>query len=145
MFKKIIFLIIILVGFSISLKAQEDTTSQNHHSRFNKAIKEKMMEKLNIDEATADKVIRISNEQKKTISGYVKEKKQITKYIEDNPDASDIMNKIDEFISIDDKINKAKKVFIDELKVILTPKQIAQALTFQKNLRKMFFKEKEHK
>jgi hypothetical protein len=141
MFKKSIFLIIILIVFSISLKAQEDSSMTNSRTRLRKAIKEKLMEKLNIDGATADKVIKLSNEQRKIISEYAKEKRQTIKYIEDNPDAGDIMAKINGLLEIDDKINKSRKDFLEELKTILTPKQIAQSIIFQKNLRKLFLKE----
>jgi hypothetical protein len=141
MFKKIIFLIIIIFAFNVLSKAQEDSL-QHSHLKLKKAIKEKLMEKLSINETTADKVIKTGNEQRKISSDFIKEKKQIMKYIEDNPDASDIMNKINDFIAIDDKINKSRKDFVDKLKTILTPKQIAQALILQKNLHKMFHKEK---
>jgi hypothetical protein len=143
MFKKIIFLIIIIAGFNISLKAQEDSTLTNSRTRFRKAIKEKLMEKLNIDDATANKVIKLSNEQKKQVAEYTKEKRQTIKYIEDNPDADNIMSKINGLLDLDDKINKSRKDFIEELKTILTPKQIAQSIIFQKNLRKLFLKEKD--
>jgi hypothetical protein len=143
MFKKIIFLIIIIAGFNISLQAQEDSTLTNSRTRLRKAIKEKLMEKLNIDDATANKVIKLSNEQKKQVAEYTKEKRQTIKYIEDNPDAGDIMSKINGLLEIDDKINKSRKDFLEELKTFLTPKQIAQSIIFQKNLRKLFLKEKE--
>lgn len=140
MFKKTFFLIFILTVFSFSVKAQEDSSKTNSHSHFKKAIKEKLMEKLNIDEATATKVMKLISEQKNQIAEYTKEKMQTIKYLEDNPDAGDVMLKINGLLELDDKINKSRKDFIEELKTILTPKQIAQSIIFQKNLRKLFLK-----
>jgi hypothetical protein len=142
MIKRIILLLCIAFCFNFSLHAQNDTTLSNSRTKLRKVIKEKLMEKLNIDDATANKFIKLFNEQKKTIGDYNKEKRQIFKSIEENPDAGDVSDKINDLLNIDDKINKSRRDFIDDLKRILTPKQIAQSLIFQKNLRKYFMKEK---
>jgi hypothetical protein len=142
MIKRIMLLIFISLCFSFSLKAQEDTTLNNSRNKLRKVIKEKLMEKLNIDDATANKFIKLFNEQKKVIQDYNKEKRQLFKSIEDNPNSGDVSNKISSLLDIDDKINKSRRDFIADLGKILTPQQIAQALVFQKNLRKYFVKEK---
>jgi hypothetical protein len=145
MFKKIVILLIFIVGLSLSIKAQEDTSITGSHHKLNKAVKEKLMEKLDIDEATANKFFSLFNKQKKVIREYNKDKKQLMKSIEENPGASDVLTKINELIEIDDKINKSRKEFISDLQKIFTPKQIAQSITFQKNLRKLFLKDKKDK
>jgi hypothetical protein len=141
MAKKILLLLIIALCFNISLKAQEDTTFTNSRIKLRKVIKEKLMEKLNIDDATANVFIKLFNEQKKSIGDYNKEKRQIFKSIEENPNSGDVSGKISTLLDIDDKINKSHRDFITELGKILTPQQIAQSLIFQKNLRKFFIKE----
>ena len=142
MHKRILFLVIFLIAINFGLKAQEDTAVYNSKIKLRKAIKEKLIEKLNIDEETANKFLKLLNDQKKTIEEYNKEKKSILKYLEDNPEAADAMDRINEFMNIDDKINKSRKDFIEELKKIMTPQQISKAIIFQKNLRKMFYKDK---
>lgn len=145
MFKKIVILLVFIVGLNISLQAQEDTSMTGSRHKLKKAVKEKIMEKLDIDEATANKFFSLFNEHKKVINDYNKNKKQLMKSIEENPDANDVMTKINELIEIDDKINKSRKDFIVELQKFLTPKQIAQSIIFQKNLRKLFLKDKNDK
>ncbi|MCX6164243.1 MAG: hypothetical protein NTU73_05185 [Ignavibacteriae bacterium] len=135
MFKKIIILLIFVIGLNISLKAQEDTSMTGSRQKLKKVIKEKLMEKLNIDESTANKFFKLFNEQRKVTNEYNKDKRQLMKSIEENPDASDVMTKINELIEIDDKINKSRKEFIMDL-------QKAQSIIFQKNLRKLFLKDK---
>jgi hypothetical protein len=142
MIKKIMLLIFISLCFNFGINAQEDTTLTNSRNKLRKVIKEKLMDKLSIDDATANKFIKLFNEQKKTIGDYNKEKRQLFKSIEDNPNAGDVSNKISTLLDIDDKINKARREFINDLGKILTPQQIAQALVFQKNLRKYFMKDK---
>jgi hypothetical protein len=141
MTKKILLLLFIAMCFNLNLKAQEDTTLTNSRIKLRKVIKEKLIEKLGIDEATANVFIKLFNEQKKTIGDYNKEKRQIFKSIEENPNAGDVKSKINSLLDIDDKINKSRRDFITELGKILTPQQIAQSLIFQKNLRKFFLKE----
>lgn len=141
MIKKLLLLLFIALCINIPLRAQEDTTLVNSRLKLRKVIKEKLMEKLNIDDATANKFIKLFNEQKRTIGDYNKEKRQLFKSIEENPNASDVTGKINSMLDIDDKINKSRRDFITELGKILTPQQIAQSLVFQKNLRKYFMKE----
>lgn len=143
MYKKILIVLVFILGLSFSLQAQEDTSMAGPRKELHKAVKEKFMEKLSIDESTANKFFTLYGEQRKLISGYNREKKDIMKNLEDNPDASDVMTKLNQLLEIDDKITKAKKDFISDLQKFLTPKQIAQTITFQKNLKKMFSKRKD--
>ncbi|MFA5404588.1 MAG: hypothetical protein WC358_06610 [Ignavibacteria bacterium] len=143
MYKNILIIFILIAGFSITLQAQEDTSMTGSKKKLRIAIKEKFMQKLNIDEATANKFFNLYNEQRKINKDFKKNKKDLMKLIEENPDASDVMSKINQLIEIDDKITKSRKDFVTELQKFLTPKQIAQSITFQKNLKKLFNKRKE--
>jgi len=138
---KTIFIILFFIGISTFSFAQEDTSLTNSRMQLKKVIREKLIEKLGIDEVTADKFLKLFNDERKQISELTKEKRNVVKYLEDNPDAVNAMEKINELLAIDDKINKSRRDFIEELKKILTPQQIAKALIFQKNLRKMFYKD----
>lgn len=142
MLKKIIIILIFIIGINFSLQAQDDTTGTETKQKFKKAVKEKLMQKLDIDKTTADKLWKLFNEQKKVLKTYNQNKKELMKSIEENPDASDVMQKINDLTEIDDKINKSNKNFINELQKFLTPKQIAQTISFQNNLRKLLHRER---
>ena len=141
MIKKILFLLIVVLSINSCLKAQEDSSMVNSRKQLKKAIKEKLIEKLKIDDETANKFLKLANDEKRNMEEYSKGKRNIANYLEENPDAPDVMDKVYELLAIDDKINKSRKEFVEELKKILTPQQIAKALIFQKNLRKMFYKD----
>ncbi len=143
MHTKLLILLIFIFGFSFSVYSQEDTLNIGSKHKLRKVIKEKLMKKLEIDEITAEKFTKLYNEQIKLIVEYNKNKREIMKSIEENPDSKDVMNKIEELIEIDSKIIKARKDFISELQKFLTPKQIAQSIIFQKNLRKLFVNRRE--
>lgn len=145
MLKEITIVLIFIIGVNFSLKAQDDTTGTETKHKLKKAVKEKLMQKLDIDKATADKLWKLFNEQKKLLKTYNRDKKELMKSIEDKPDASDVMQKINDLTEIDDKINKSNKNFINELQKFLTPKQIAQVISFQNNLRKLLHREREKK
>lgn len=141
MIKKILFLLIVVLSINSCLKAQEDSSMVNSRKQLKKAIKEKLIEKLKIDDETANKFLKLANDEKRNMEEYSKEKRNIANYLEENPDALDVMDKVYELLAIDDKINKSRREFVEELKKILTSQQIAKALIFQKNLRKMFYKD----
>lgn len=142
MLKKLAILLIFILGLNVPLIAQEDTSNLSSRQKIRKAIKEKLMNKLEINEETADKFMNLYNEQVKVVKEFNKERKDLMKSIEDNPGAPDVMTKINDLITIEDKITKSKKDFIADLQKFLSPKQIAQVLIFQKNLKNIFFEGK---
>lgn len=104
--------------------------------------KEKLRENMNLDETTTNKLFEVVTKTMDQIKEYNKQKRQTYQYIEQNPDASDIDSKINELLDLDVKIANAKKDQYDELKLFLTPKQIAEAYVFNRKfdqeLRKKF-------
>ena len=112
--------------------SQRDTT----RDKFKKIVKEKLKEKLQIDDNTIDEYIRLYTTHRKAINELAKQRKDVLDYIENNLDASDLSQKIDEVLSIDAKMVDLRKDFIISLKNIMTPKQIAQTIIFQKKLLK---------
>lgn len=141
--KRIIFLSIVLLGLTCFLHSQEDTSLIGSKHNLKAAVKEKIMEKLDVDESTANRILKLFNDQRKAMSEYNKEKRELVKYIENNPGSSDVLTKINELFNLDDKINKTKKDLVTELSSFLTPKQTAQIIVFQKNLRKLFIERKD--
>jgi Spy/CpxP family protein refolding chaperone len=145
MLKKIIIILVFLTAFVFAVQAQEDTSSIGSRKKLHKAVKEKFMQKLNIDEATANKFFELYGEQKKEMKEFEKSKRQLMQSIEENPESSDVMTKIDQILDIDEKICKSRRDFITSLQKFLTPGQIAQSIIFQKNLKKLYIKNGDRK
>lgn len=120
-------LIIVLHNFSY---AQNDDP-KDFKERIRKVMKEKIMEKLQLDEQTAEEVIELASKSREEIAKLNKQRLSIYKYFEDNPEAEDIEQKLDELIDIETKITEHRENLLIDLKQILTPQQIAQALVFQ--------------
>ncbi len=104
--------------------------------------KEKLKEKMNLDETTTDKLFDVVTRTMDQIKEFNKQKRLAYQYIEQNPDASDIDTKINELLDYDIQIANAKKEQYEELKTFLTSKQIAEAYVFNRKfdqeLRKKF-------
>ena len=138
-------LIIVLHNFSF---AQNDDP-KDFKERIRKVAKEKIMEKLQLDEQTAEEVIELATKSREEIAKLNKQRLSIYKYFEDNPEAEDIEQKLDELIDIEVKITEHREKLLTDLKQILTSQQIAQALVFQlkftKYLREQIEKHKKNR
>jgi Spy/CpxP family protein refolding chaperone len=97
---------------------------------------DKLMEKMDLDEPTAKKLLDIVGETMDEIQGYNRQKRETYHYIEQNPDASDIDSKINELLDLDVQIANAKKDQYTKLKEFLTPGQIAKAYIFNRKFDK---------
>jgi low affinity Fe/Cu permease len=136
---------ILITVFAFVLLTSAGTYSQNDTSRskekLRKVIKEKLIEKLNIDEATANKFIDIAAAQRKEMKEFMKKRKDLTDYIFDNPQSSDVGTKLEDLMDTENKLNQSRNDFYTKLKSFLTPNQIAQSMVFQKELMKFMKKE----
>jgi hypothetical protein len=132
----IVFAILIFLLSGTYSFAQNDTSKDGRGKEVRKVIKEKFMEKLYIDEKTTDDYLSLYYNQRKTISDLKKQRRNILNYIEENPGAADISQKIDDMIDTETKINDTRRQFFNEMKKILSPQQIAGAIVFQKEIRK---------
>ena len=124
--------------------SQQDSSKPRDGKKFKKAIKEKFMEKLSIDEQTADKYLELYNAHRKSIAELNKKRFDLMKGLEENIDSPDLNTKLDEIVNIEVQIAQKKQDFYENAKKILTPKQIVQSLQFQKDLGK-FVKKEMHK
>lgn len=140
-FKLIIFVLAFILLAGSDSYSQNDTTRAKEKEKLRKVVKEKLIEKLNIDEATAGKFIEITAANRKEMKEYNKKRKELTDYIFDNPQSSDIGTKLEELLDTENKVNQTRNEYYAKLKAILTPNQIAQAMVFQKELVKFMKKE----
>lgn len=119
--------------------SQRDSSQSN--SKLKKVVKEKLMEKVGIDESTADKLIEITAENRKSMKELQKKRRDLAEYVLENPNNSDVGSKLDELYEIENKIHKTRSDHYLNLKSFLTPKQIALSMSFQKDLMKFMKKE----
>jgi Spy/CpxP family protein refolding chaperone len=129
-----IFLILFFftAGFSFAQRDGKRKTSDG----LDKVLKQKVMEKLNFDESTADRLLLAYQDNKKQMRAINKERKEIMESIELDPGATDIELKLEKMLEIETKIADLRKNFFTELKTFLTPQQIANTLILRKNFHK---------
>lgn len=137
--------ILIVTIFIISFGAAQ-AQPKKMTEELKKIRKQKYLESVTIDEATADKYFEIYDT---NFEGIMKLNKQIRdnmEYIEKNIDATDVPAKLDEILDLDGKILEKKKEIYTQIKALLTPKQLAQSVIFQmkfmKELKKQIDKRK---
>jgi len=139
------FIILVLAFFvlaSTTSYSQNDTARSR--DKLKKIVKEKLIEKLKIDEPTANKLIELTAENRKETKELRKKQKELTDYIFDNPQSSDIGSKLDDLMDSENKLNQLKNDHYTKLKAFLTPTQIAQSIVFQRELMKFMKKEMKH-
>ena len=96
-----------------------------------KIRKEKYLENVSVDDATADRYFELFDENFLAVKKLNKQKKENMEYIEKNIEAADVSARIEEILEIDSKIVEKKKDLFTQLKTFLSPKQIAQSIIFQ--------------
>ncbi len=111
--------------------AQVDSTKEKFVNRIRKVLKEKLIEKLEFDEQTADKYLELYYVAADETVKLNEQRMKTYRYLEKNPDAADIDQKLDELIEIESKLVDIRKDFLLSIKEILTTKQTAQAVVFQ--------------
>ena len=127
----IIFTILFLFISNNYSDAQVDSTKEKFVNRIRKVLKEKLIEKLEFDEQTADKYVELYYIAADETVELNEQRMKTFRYLEKNPEAEDIDQKLDELIEIDIKIADLRKDFLLGIKEILTTKQTAQAVVFQ--------------
>ncbi|MBS1517323.1 MAG: hypothetical protein JSS91_04480 [Bacteroidetes bacterium] len=133
--------LIIPLLISVNSFAQSDSSRELRRQNLESVLKEKLMTSLNIDESTADRVIKTHKENSSSMREINKERKELYRSIESDPDAYDVNTKLDKIIDLEQKIIDQKKKFYDELKSFLTPQQIAKSIFMRKKFNKELRKE----
>jgi len=136
--------ILIVTIFIISLGAAQ-AQPKKMTEELKKIRKEKFLESVSIDEATADKYFAVYDANFEAIAALMKQKKDDMEYVEKNSDASDITARLEEILDLDTKILEKKKELYAQIKTILTPKQLGQSVVFQYKFNKELKKQVEKK
>lgn len=121
--------------------SQTDTSRAAQKEKLKKMVKEKLMEKMSIDDASATKLMELASAHRKEMKELRKKEMDLTDYIFDNPTSSDVGTKIEDLLEAENKINQLRNDYYSKLKAFLTPTQIAQSMVFQKELTKFMKKE----
>lgn len=127
--------ILIVIIFIVSFSAA-DAQPKKMTDELKKIRKEKYLENVSVDDATADRYFELFDENFLAVKKLIKQKKDNMEYIEKNIDAADVSVKIEEILDIDSKIVEKKKDLYAQLKTFLSPKQIAQSIIFQMKFNK---------
>lgn len=137
-------ILIIMLGFMFAANisfAQRDDIKKQISEKIETMMKQKIVDTLGFDEATANQFISTYKEDKKKIKTLIKTKKALMQEIENNPDAADIDAKLDRMLQLESEIVDQKKSFFTQLKTFLTPQQIAKTIVLRKNFDREFKKE----
>jgi len=136
-----------LFFFIAALLASDLCLSQKEHDgkKFNDEIdtimRQKLVERLGLDESSADKFVTTYKDNNKQIRMINKERKELFRSIELDPAATDMDSKLDKMLELETKIVDQKKIFFNELRLFLTPQQIAKTMLLRKNFEKKLRKE----
>ncbi|MBK7253332.1 MAG: hypothetical protein IPI04_05270 [Ignavibacteria bacterium] len=146
----LLFSVFIVFTFVNLSTAQFDNNKDNDKKQFRAQIdsimKQKLIEKLNLSESSADKYIIAIRENNGKVKDLLKEKKTIMKSIEADPEAADVGSKLDKSFEIDSRIIETRKEFIRDISSYMTPQQIAKSMILKKNFNKEFKNQiKKHK
>ncbi|HMS66207.1 MAG TPA: hypothetical protein PKD83_13270 [Ignavibacteria bacterium] len=152
-FRKLIILLLfatIAVSFaqktSFAQFVQKDSGYVNLKEDIENIMKQKLMDSLNLDQASADKFIETYKKSKKDIRILLKEKKELQKSIEQDPGAIDIGTKLNKWMEFDSKIVDSRINYYKELQTFMTSEQIARSIIIRKNMEKGLRKElKKHR
>ncbi|MBS1551811.1 MAG: hypothetical protein JST15_07060 [Bacteroidetes bacterium] len=132
---------VILVIGNISnaqLEKKNDNDKRQFRMQIDTLMKQKLMEKLDMSESTADKYVSAFRENNNRIKELMKEKKAVMKSIEADPEAADIITKLDKAFDIDSRIIETRRAFIKDISTYLTPQQIAKSMILKKNFNREF-------
>lgn len=134
-------LMLMLLGAGSAFAQPVDRPPDDRKEEIRKILKQKFIEKIQVDEATADKFFRLYDDNQKKMHDINKQKKDVMKYIESNPDAADIEQKLNDLLSLEEQTLQQKKNFYNDARGILTAKQLAQSIVLQNNFRKFMREE----
>lgn len=134
--------VLIVIAIANISSAQTDTDKTADKKQFrvqlDSIMKQKLMEKLNLSESSADKYISAFRENNDKVKELMKEKKSLMRSIEANPEAPDIGTKLDQSFDIDNRIIETRRSFVKDVSSYLTPQQIAKSMILKKNFNKEF-------
>lgn len=133
-------LIVLLILSSNNSYSQTDKDKRKMNVQLDSLMIGKLTAVTGIDQVTADKFIGKYKANNKQIRQLKKEKREVMDLIEADPSALDVDVKLDKLIELDYNLYENRKAFMEDLKIFMTPQQIAGTIVFMKDFSKEFRK-----
>ena len=133
-------LIVLLILSSNNSYSQTDKDKRKMNVQLDSLMIGKLTAVTGIDQVTADKFIGKYKANNKQIRQLKKEKREVMDLIEADPSALDVDVKLDKLIELDYNLYENRKAFMENLKIFMTPQQIAGTIVFMKDFSKEFRK-----
>ncbi len=134
-----VFVILVIGNISnAQFNKKNDSDKRQFRMQIDTLMKQKLMEKLDMSESAADKYVSAFRENNNRIKELMKEKKTVMRSIEADPEAADIVSKLDKVFDIDSRIIETRRAFIKDISTYLTPQQIAKSMILKKNFNREF-------
>lgn len=134
-----VFVILVIGNISnAQFNKKNDSDKRQFRMQIDTLMKQKLMEKLDMSESAADKYVSAFRENNNKIKELMKEKKTVMRSIEADPEAADIVSKLDKVFDIDSRIIETRRAFIKDISTYLTPQQIAKSMILKKNFNREF-------
>lgn len=133
-------LIVLLILSANNSYSQTDKDKRKMNVQLDSLMIGKLTAVTGIDQATADKFIVIYKANNKQVRQLKKEKREVMDLIEADPSALDVAVKLDKLIELDYNLYENRKAFMENLKIFMTPQQIAGTIVFMKDFSKEFRK-----
>lgn len=134
MIRKLILLILFILGFLIADYSIAQDDKDDFRTKIEKIKIEKLVKKLDLDKSSEDIFIIKYKEFSRKIRELNKKRIGLVKQVEDNLDSGQGLDSlITEMLNVEQQITTARKDYAEDLKTILTAKQIATMVIFEKN------------
>ena len=136
--KKYLLMFVVFVFIPLCVFAQpRGKKMQRPIDRLESLKKVRMLETMKLDEDQSAKLVACYNKHRETIKSFEKDRSDIVDKIEtqvsSNVSDGEYQKSFVELIEIEKKIIDARTKYISDLKEVLTTKQIAQYLIFERN------------
>lgn len=143
-YMKITIIFIFLLSFTLCAQDKE-----RYHKKLEELEQVKLLEKLQLEEETAVRFFSKRSGHKNEMRKLYKEAEKKLKEIKSSLESENLSDKVDEYFQLEQEMFEARENYYSSLKDILSEKQIAEVILFEKNfkdeIRKLLMKEKKFK
>lgn len=133
-------LLLVLVVSSLSFTQLREPMQRRPIEQLESLKKVRMLEAVKLDEQTGVKLINRYSKNRETIWELELERRKImdklAEQLQANASDADLQKIFDELVAVEKKITDVRLNYLNELKEILTPKQMAEYLVFERNFAK---------
>ena len=133
-------ILLVLIFSSASLAQLREPYQRRPLERLESLKKVRMLEALKLDEETGVKLINRYTKNRETIWDLEKERRtvmdKLAAQLQSNATDTEFEKTIDELLAVEKKITDVRVNYLQELKEVLTTRQVAEYLVFERNFAK---------